>query len=220
MDADQIIKKTIEFVKTEMDGEGSGHDWFHAYRVWKNALLIAEKENVDLLVIQLAALLHDIDDWKFHPTHDDLAGPNHATSWLKSLQVNDEVINHVAEIIQNLSFKGEGSVNKICSIEGKVVQDADRLDALGAIGIARVFSTGAKLGSIIHDPRIPVRTNMTTEEYTNYSGKGTSVNHFHEKLLLLKDLMNTESARRIAKERHDYMLSFLEKFHNEWEGKE
>lgn len=220
MSAEEILKKTIEFVKTEMDGEGSGHDWFHAYRVWKNALLIAETTDADLLVIQLAALLHDIDDWKFHPRHDDLAGPNRATQWLQSLDVNSEIINQVADIIQNLSFKGEGSNNNICSIEGKIVQDADRLDALGAIGIARVFSTGAKLGSVIHDPRIPVRKNMTKEEYTEYSGKGTSINHFHEKLLLLKDMMNTESARRIAKERHNYMISFLAKFQKEWEGSE
>ncbi|MHA2176565.1 MAG: HD domain-containing protein [Candidatus Hodarchaeales archaeon] len=220
MDAVQIIQKTLEFVKTATDGESSGHDWFHAYRVWKNALLIAEGEDVNLLVVQLAALLHDIDDWKFHPKNEDLADSHKVKQWLESLHVKKEVLNHVAGIVQNLSFKGEGSENKIQTIEGKIVQDADRLDALGAIGVARVFATGAKLGSIIHDPRIPVRKNMTTEEYTNYSGKGTSINHFHEKLLLLKDMMNTETGKRIAKERHQYMVSFLNKFHNEWDGKE
>ena len=146
MNTKEILKKTIEFVKTELDGEGSGHDWFHAYRVWKNALLIAETEDADLFVIQLAALLHDIDDWKFHPKHDDLAGPNRATKWLKSLNVNSEIINHVADIIQNLSFKGEGSENKIRSIEGKIVQDADRLDALGAVGKRRTEFHGGGQG--------------------------------------------------------------------------
>ncbi len=214
---EEIIRRTAEYVRSLLEGESSGHDWWHVYRVWKMSLRIAEEEGgVDLFVVQLAALLHDIADWKFHGG-DDTVGPKLAKEWLEKLNVDEEVISHVCEIIENLSFKGAGVRTKMQTKEGMIVQDADRLDALGAIGIARCFATGGKMGNVLHDPEAKPRYHRTFEEYKR--SRSTSINHFYEKLLLLKDMMNTETARRIAEDRHRFMEKFLERFFDEWEGK-
>ncbi|HDD46278.1 MAG TPA: HD domain-containing protein [Candidatus Aenigmarchaeota archaeon] len=215
-DKESIIEQTAEFVKRRLEKEATGHDWWHAYRVWKLSLRIAEEEeNVDLFVIQLAALLHDIADWKFCKGDD--AGAGLAKKWLEKLGLSEDVISHVCEIIKNISFKGARVKTQMKTKEGMIVQDADRLDALGAIGIARCFATGAKLNREIYNPKIKPKLHKTFEEYKK--AESTSINHFYEKLLLLKDLMNTKAAKRIAEERHNFMEQFLERFFREWEGK-
>lgn len=217
MNKEEIIKRTADYVKSRLDGEGSGHDWWHIYRVWKNALHIGKKECADLFVVQLAALLHDIADWKFHEG-DDSIGPKLAGEWLEKLDVDENIISNVCEIIKGISFKGAGVKSKIKTKEGMVVQDADRLDAIGAIGIARAFAYGGHKGREIYNPNIKPEKHETFEQYKN--NKGTTINHFYEKLLLLKDLMNTPSARKIAEERHSFMEQYLDRFFKEWEGKD
>lgn len=212
----EIVQKTAEHVKTLFSGEGSGHDWWHIYRVWQNAKLIAKKEkSVDLFHIELGALLHDIADYKFHGG-DEAIGGKTTSAWLKSLGTDDKDIKAVVHIVDNVSYKG-GEESKMKSIEGKIVQDADRLDAIGAIGIARCFAYGGNVGHEIYNPEIKPNLNMSKEEYKKH--KSTQVNHFYEKLLKLKDLMNTESAKKIALKRHDYMEKYLSEFLAEWEGK-
>lgn len=215
MNREGIIRETEEYVRKTLSGEGSGHDWWHVYRVWKNAVFIGKKEQADLFVIQLAALLHDIADWKFNDG-DEHAGPRAARAWLEKLQVNESVILHVCQIIGDLSFKGAGVKTPMKTIEGKVVQDADRLDAIGAIGIARAFAYGGHKNREIHDPGVKPEMHATFEAYKK--AEGTTINHFHEKLLLLKDLMNTGTAREIASERHLFMEQYLGRFYDEWEG--
>jgi len=217
MNQNEIIKRTADYVKSRLSGEGSGHDWWHVYRVWKTAVEICKKEGADLFVVQLAALLHDIADWKFH-SGDDSIGPKLAREWLEKLDVDKNVISHVCEIIKEVSFKGAGVKSKIKTKEGMVVQDADRLDAIGAIGIARAFAYGGHKGREIYNPNIKPEKHETFEQYKN--NKGTTINHFYEKLLLLKDLMNTSGARKIAQERHCFMEQYLDKFFKEWEGKD
>jgi len=216
MSDEYIVEKTLEFVKERLEGEVSGHDFWHSYRVWKLALRIAKEEgnNVDLLVIQLAALLHDIADWKFNEEE----GIKQIISFLKSLGLSEDRISHICEIIKNISFKGAKVSSKMKTKEGEIVQDADRLDAIGAIGIARCFATGAIRGQVIYDPSIRPNFHRSFEEYK--TAKTTSINHFYEKLLLLKDLMNTKAAKRIAEGRHKFMEQFLERFFDEWEGKD
>ena len=216
MNKELIIKKTEEFVKNKLKGEGSGHDWWHIHRVHKNAIRIAKEEDVDLFVVQLAALLHDIADWKFH-SGDLSVGPKIARGYLESLNVDENTISHVCEIIKEASFKGAGVKLKMKTKEGMVVQDADRLDAIGAIGVARTFAYGGNKNRQIYDPNIKPEKHETAEQYIN--SEGTTINHFYEKLLLLKDLMNTETAKKIAEERHKFMEQFLERFYNEWESK-
>lgn len=216
MNKEEVIKRTADYVKSRLDGEGSGHDWWHIYRVWKTAVNIGEKESADLFVIQLAALLHDIADWKFH-SGDDSVGPKLAREWLEKLDVDENIISHVCEIIKEISFKGAGVKSKIKTKEGMVVQDADRLDAIGAIGIARAFAYGGHKGREIYNPKIKPKKHETFEQYKN--NKGTTINHFYEKLLLLKDLMNTPSARKIAEERHKFMEQYLDRFFKEWKDK-
>ncbi|MFH1065157.1 MAG: HD domain-containing protein [Nanoarchaeota archaeon] len=216
MEKQEVIKQTAEYARKTLEGEGSGHDWWHAYRVWKNAVHIARKENADLFVVELAALLHDIADWKFHDG-DESAGPTKAKEWLESLNVEKNVISHVCEIIKELSFKGAKVKSEIKTKEGMIVQDADRLDAIGAIGIARAFAYGGHKGREIYNPDIKPVMHESFEQYKNTIG--TSINHFHEKLLLLKDLMNTETGKQIAEERHKYMEQYLARFLKEWEGK-
>lgn len=211
-----MVDKTAEYVKEKMAGDSSGHDWWHVHRVWKNAARIGGEEGADMFVVELAALLHDIDDYKFHGG-DETAGPAAAREFLESLGAEENVISHVCEIIKGMSFKGANVSSEMRTIEGKVVQDADRLDALGAIGIARCFATSSKLNLPIYEPSIKPRPHDSFEEYKN--SRSPSINHFHEKLLLLKGLMNTKTARRIAEERHKFMEQFLEEFHSEWEGK-
>ncbi|MBX2990668.1 MAG: HD domain-containing protein [Bacteroidetes bacterium] len=210
-----IIAATAEYVKAKLSGEGSGHDWFHVERVWKNARHIGTEEQVDMFIVELAALLHDIADWKF-AGGDDSAGPREARTWLESLKVDEETIAHVCDIIMNLSFKGAGVKSAMHTREGMVVQDADRLDALGAIGIARAFAYGGHKGSELYNPDVKPEFHTSFEQYKN--SRGNTINHFYEKLLLLKDLMNTETAGKMAEQRHTVMEVFLEQFLAEWNG--
>lgn len=215
MNNQDIVSQTADFVKAKLSGDGSGHDWFHVERVWKNAIHIGKRENVDMFVVELAALLHDIADWKF-ADGDETAGPREARRWLEDLSVDENAIAHVCEIIKDLSFKGARVKTSMKTKEGMVVQDADRLDALGAIGIARAFAYGGHKNREIHNPSITPTLHQSFEQYKNSTS--TTLNHFYEKLLLLRDLMNTQAAKHIAEERHAYMEQFLERFYCEWEG--
>jgi uncharacterized protein len=217
MTSDDIIQSTAAHVKAAMSGEGSGHDWWHVYRVWQNALHIAGREGVDLYVVQTAALLHDLGDHKFHGG-DETVGPRMSREWLESLGVEVSVTDHVSEIIRDLSFKGAGVATAMRTREGMVVQDADRLDAIGAIGIARAFSYGGHKGREMHNPDVPPQMHGSFEQYK--ASTGPTINHFYEKLLLLKDLMNTDAAREIAGERHRFMEQFLAQFLAEWDGRD
>ena len=215
MNRDQIIDRTLAFVKTVLANAEGGHDWWHIYRVWKSAKQIAQYEEVDLFIVELGALLHDIADSKFHDG-DESVGPRKAREFLNSLQVTEEVILHVENIISNISFKGGHIDQKFKSAELDVIQDADRLDALGAIGIARTFNYGGHKNREIFNPDIKPNLNMTKEEYKN--SDAPTLNHFYEKLLLLKDRMNTESGKRMAEQRHKFMKGYLDQFYQEWEG--
>mgnify|MGYP000323572649 CR=1 FL=1 len=214
----KIIKKTIHFVKKELAQAEGGHDWFHVERVFKNTLLIAKEEKVNLTVVSLAALLHDIADSKFHNGNEEI-GPKIAERFLIDENVPQEIITHVVEIIKNMSFKNSfgKNENKFSSIELKVVQDADRLDAIGAIGIARCFNYGGFKNRALYNPEISPNLNLTKEEYKN--SKAPTINHFYEKLLLLKDKMNTTSGKKIAENRHQFMVNYLSQFYDEWNGK-
>lgn len=212
---EQLIAKTEEFVKQEMSTDSTGHDWFHIDRVRKTALEIWEIEKVgDPLIIELAALLHDISDEKLHSTKEE--GEEKLTSFLKQLSLEESKKHQIKEIIETISFKG-GNNHSITSVEAAIVQDADRLDAIGAIGIARAFAYGGKKGQPIYDPSISVRKSMTNEEYRK--GNSSSINHFYEKLLKLKEKMNTTTGREIAERRHAFMEDFLNEFYNDWNGK-
>ncbi len=215
MNNQDIILKTIDFVKVTLSDAEGGHDWWHIYRVWKTAKHIAQNEEVDMLIVELGALLHDIADSKFHAGDEEI-GPRKAKMILESLQVEDEVIIHVVNIIDNISFKGGMLTQKFKSPELDVIQDADRLDALGAIGIARTFNYGGFKGRTIYNPEIKPNLNLTREEYKN--NEAPTVNHFYEKLLLLKDRMNTLTGRKMAEERHAFMLTYLDQFYKEWDG--
>jgi uncharacterized protein len=212
----EIIDQTVAFVKTELATAETGHDWWHIYRVWKTAKTLATTESVDMYVVELGALLHDIADSKFH-NGDEEIGPAKARDFLQSLSVEPAVIDHVEAIIRNISFKGGQYEQQFHSPELDVVQDADRLDAIGAIGIARTFNFGGYKGRVMYDPEIKPNLNMTKEEYK--AGEAPTINHFYEKLLLLKDKMNTETGKRLAQGRHEYMEKFLEEFDAEWEGR-
>ncbi|MDC0105204.1 HD domain-containing protein [Bacteroidia bacterium] len=211
----QPILDTITFVKQELKNAEGGHDWWHIERVWKTAKHIAKTEQVDLLVVELSALLHDIADSKFHDG-DESIGPQKASAFLHTLEIEENVINHVIHIIENISFKGGKEAQTFQSMELDVVQDADRLDALGAIGIARTFNYGGFKNREIYNPTIPSNLNMTKEEYKKSTAP--SINHFYEKLLLLQELMNTATGKAMAAKRHQFMESYLEQFYSEWEG--
>jgi len=211
-----IIQQTAEHVRQLLSGEGSGHDWFHIERVHRTALAMAGEEQADLFVVELAALLHDVADWKF-AGGDHEAGPRAARSWLELLAVPTVVIDHVCEIIASLSFKGAGVATTMRTLEGQVVQDADRLDALGAIGIARAFAYGGHKGRALYDPAVAPESHDSFEAYKKNTGP--TINHFYEKLLLLQDRMNTTAGKRLAAARHDFMDRYLEQFFAEWEGK-
>ena len=208
------ISKTIAFVKEQLNGAEAGHDWFHTERVWKIGKKISEKEGGNLLVVELSALLHDIADPKFHNGDEELA-ITISSNFMNSLEVPQDIIKEVLNIIQNISFKNRGEATSNLSLELQIVQDADRIDAIGAIGIARTFNFGGFKNNLMYNPAIPPKLNMSKEEYKK--SNGTTINHFYEKLLLLKDLMNTETAKKIASERHDFMLKFLDEFYKEWE---
>jgi uncharacterized protein len=217
MSSEEIIEKTIEFVKETLANAEGGHDWFHIERVYKNGLLIAKNERVNTFVVQLGALLHDIADSKFH-NGDESKGPKVAREFLFKLNVDSLVIEHVVNIIENISFnKSLENTELFISEELKVVQDADRLDAIGAIGIARCFNYGGFKNRPLYDPDIAPNLNMSKEIYK--ASNSPTINHFYEKLLLLKNKMNTKTGKQIAKNRHEYMLDFLDQFYSEWNGK-
>lgn len=204
---------TINFVKEKLEGAEAGHDWFHIERVWKLSKKIAEKEGGNLEVIELSALLHDIADPKFHNGDETLA-LKISQNFLEEIHVNAELIEQVLFVIKNISFKNRAEAPENPPLELQIVQDADRLDAIGAIGIARTFNFGGFKNNLMYHPEIKPNLGMNKEEYKK--SNGTTINHFYEKLLFLKDLMNTETAKRIASERHDFMLQFLDEFYKEW----
>jgi uncharacterized protein len=214
-----IAEATERFVRERLGNETTGHDWHHTDRVRRMALRLASEEAsrapaIDLLVVELAALLHDVEDWKF--SGDETAAPRAAASWLTGQGLDPARTAHVAEIVETLSFKGAGVPTPMGTIEGAIVQDADRLDAIGAIGIARTFAYGGFKGSMIHDPEQPAQPHDSFAAYR--ASAGSTTNHFYEKLLLLKDRMNTEAAKAIAADRHRYLEEFLNRFHDEWLG--
>jgi uncharacterized protein len=212
-----VIEKTEEYVKKVLEDKCISHDWWHVYRVWKNAVVIGEQEGVDLFVVQLAALLHDIADWKFNGG-DILIGPRLVREWLEKMDVRESVISHVCEIVIDMPFKGAGVKSEMETKEGEVAQDADRLDAIGAVGIFRAFAYGGYRRREIYNPDIKPERHNSFAQYRNSTG--TIINHFYEKLLLLKDLMNTGTARKMAEERHAFMELYLDRFFREWEGEQ
>ena len=207
------ITLTINFVKEKLEGAEAGHDWFHIERVWKLSKKIAEKEGGNLELIELSALLHDIADPKFHNGDETLA-LKISKDFLEEIHVNAELIEQVLFVIKNISFKNRAEAPENPPLELQIVQDADRLDAIGAIGIARTFNFGGFKNNLMYHPEIKPNLGMNKEEYKK--SNGTTINHFYEKLLLLKDLMNTETAKKIASERHNFMLQFLDEFYKEW----
>ena len=219
MEENQLIQNTIDFVKHELKNAEGGHDWFHIERVFNTSKLILNHEDGDSLIVQLAALLHDIADPKFHGGDENI-GPETAKSFLESQLVDDKTISHVTDIIKYMSFKNSLDKNNrktFTSKELHIVQDADRLDAIGAIGIARAFNYGGFKNMELYNPEVPPHLNMTKEQYKK--SKAPTINHFYEKLLLLKDKMNTQTGKRLAQERHEFMECFLEQFYKEWDGK-
>lgn len=216
MNNEEIISKTVDFVKNSLENAEGGHDWWHVYRVWKLSKTLAQKEGVEnMLVIELGALLHDIADSKFHEG-DEEVGPKMAREFLESLNLEEDIIYHIELIIKNISFKGGNHTQNFKSPELDIIQDADRLDALGAIGIARTFNYGGFKQRKLYDPNIKPNLNMTKEEYKKSTAP--TINHFYEKLLLLKDKMNTQSGKQMAQSRHEFMEKYLEQFYQEWEG--
>jgi uncharacterized protein len=214
-DQEIVIKKTMAFVKEVLKDAEGGHDWWHINRVWKLSKQIAKTESVNLFVVELGALLHDIADSKFH-NGDEKVGPHKARKFLNSLTVEDKVIIHIENIISNISFKGGNLTQKFKSPELDVIQDADRLDAMGAIGIARAFNYGGYKNRGLYNPEIPPKLDMTQEEYKKSSAP--TLNHFYEKLLLLKDRMNTKTGKSMAAHRHRFMNQYLNEFYKEWNG--
>ncbi|MEZ7946452.1 MAG: HD domain-containing protein [Flavobacteriaceae bacterium] len=216
MNKEQIILNTIDFVKETLEDAEGGHDWFHIERVYKNALLISENEKVDRFIVQLGALLHDIADAKFY-NGDESIGPKKAREFLKKQYVDEDIIIHIENIILFISYKSSlDTSKKFTSPELDVIQDADRLDAIGAIGIARCFNYGGFKNRSLYDPEIEPNLEMTKEQYKKSTTP--TINHFYEKLLLLKDKMNTKTGQLLAKERHGYMEQFLQQFYEEWNG--
>lgn len=213
MNRNKIIEEVKKYLKKTFKGEATGHDWWHAWRVWKMSKEIAQKEGGNLFIIELAALLHDIADWKFHDGNIK-AGSEKAKTLLKKLGVDDKSIKHICHIIDNVSFKGAGVKNEIKTKEGMIVQDADRLDVIGAIGIARTFAYGGFKGREIYNPEIKPKLHKSFEEYKD--SKSTSINHFYEKLLLLKDRLNTKTAKKITQKRHKFLENYLKQFFEEW----
>lgn len=212
---EQIIKDTADYIKDKLEGEGSGHDWWHIYRVWQLAKHISMKEGADTFKVELGALLHDIADWKFNEG-DEKAGGREAKKWLQSIGVTETICDEVAFIVDNVSFKGAKVENTMKGLEGMIVQDADRLDAIGAIGIARTFAYGGFKQREMYNPDIKPEIHESFEAYKN--SNSNTINHFYEKLLFLKDMMNTKTAKAMAEERHKYMEGFLKEFFEEWEG--
>jgi len=215
MNQETVIQHTIEFVKQMLSDAEGGHDWWHIYRVWKLSKQIAQTEKVDIFIVELGALLHDIADSKFNDGDEEI-GPRKAREFLSSLHVQEDVINHVENIISNISFKGGRHTQNFKSPELDVIQDADRLDAIGAIGIARTFNYGGHKNREIYNPEIEPNLSMTKKEYKN--SDAPTINHFYEKLLLLKERMNTDTGKSMAEHRHKFMEQFLDEFYKEWDG--
>lgn len=210
MNQEEIIKKTREYIQSKMDGDGTGHDWWHIYRVCETAKEIGKKEKADLFVVELAALLHEIGDWKTA----EAGNYDFIQTWLSELGVDQQIIDHIENIVKNVSFRGINLGCQVDTLEGKVVQDADRLDAIGAIGIARCFTYGGSRGRVLYDPSVK-------PDPENYHKKVSedSLSHFHEKLFLIKDLMNTSVGMDMAIERDKFLREFFDRFMDEWEGK-
>ncbi len=215
MNQEAVIQKTIDFVKEVLSDAEGGHDWWHIYRVWKLSKHIAQTEDVNNFIVELGALLHDIADFKFHNGNEEI-GPRKAREFLSSLDVEEDIIVHIGNIISNISFKGGKHTQKFKSPELDVIQDADRLDAMGAMGVTRTFNYGGHKGREIYNPEIKPNLNMTKEEYKN--SNSPTLNHFYEKLLLLKDRMNTNTGKSMAEHRHKFMEQFLDEFYKEWNG--
>jgi len=213
--ASSIIDKTCKFVEDKLSGDGSGHDWWHIFRVWTLAKKIAVEEKAQVEIVELGALLHDIADWKFHDG-DDSIGPAIAREFLNNQNVEPNVSDSVVEIISTVSYKGAGVATPMKTLEGKIVQDADRLDAIGALGIARTFAYGGYKNRLIYHPDEKPVLHKSYEDYKK--NEGHTINHFYEKLLLLKQRMNTNTGKRIAEGRHKFMQSFLDQFYKEWDG--
>jgi uncharacterized protein len=209
----ELVCRVAEHIKAKFASESSGHDWHHIHRVWKVARQIGAREAVNQEVVELGALVHDIADWKFHDG-DDSVGPREAERLLKIEGASAEVIEQVVEIVATISYKGAGVTTDMKSLEGQCVQDADRLDAMGAIGIARCFAYGGHAGRLMYDPEAPPVMHATAEAYK--ASKGHSLNHFYEKLFLLKDRMNTETGKAMAEERHRFMEQYVAQFLQEW----
>jgi len=210
-----VIEAIADEVRAKLDGESSGHDWWHIHRVWQMARRLGQNYDVDMLVVELAALLHDIADWKFHGG-DEMVGPRVARSILERHQVQEDVIRAVCSIISEISFKGARVPSEPSTIEAKIVQDADRLDAIGAIGIARAFAYGGYVRQTMHDPDTQPVIHMSKEE--DISNRSSTINHFHEKLFLLTERMNTRETKEIAQNRHEYMQAYILRFQKEWDG--
>ena len=213
--ASSIIDKTCKFVEDKLSGDGSGHDWWHIFRVWTLAKKIAVEEKAQVEIVELGALLHDIADWKFHDG-DDSIGPAIAREFLNNHNVEPNLSDSVVEIISTVSYKGAGVATPMKTLEGKIVQDADRLDAIGALGIARTFAYGGYKNRLIYHPDEKPVLHESYEDYKK--NEGHTINHFYEKLLLLKERMNTNTGKRIAEGRHKFMQSFLDQFYREWDG--
>lgn len=211
MNKDEITNKTADFVKEIMSEESSGHDWWHIYRVWNLARKIAEKENANIFIVEMAALLHDVEDWKLK---ESLQTDGKVKEWFVKVNISEKEINEILHIIENISYKGANVAENPLTIEGKIVQDADRIDAIGAIGVARAFAYGGSKGRELYNPEIEPEMHNDFAAYK--SSKGHTINHFYEKLLLLKDRMNTETAKQIAIKRHEFLITFLENFNKEW----
>ena len=215
MDKQVILDKTRDYIKKELSGDGSGHDWWHVVRVTKTAMQIGIKEGADLFIIELGAMLHDLGDFKFH-NGDVTVGPRMVTEWLQSIDVDSTTINRIVTIVKEISYKGSDVKTPMSTLEGEIVQDADRLDAMGAIGIARTFAYGGSKNREIHNPNAKPKNHDNFEDYKNSTSP--TINHFYEKLLLLKDRMNTETAIKMALKRHEFMVDYLNQFYKEWEG--
>lgn len=215
MDKQTILDKTRDYIKLELSGDGSGHDWWHIVRVTKTAMQIGIKEGADLFIVELGAMLHDLGDFKFH-NGDDTVGPRMVSEWLGKMKLDSETIKKVVDIVKEISYKGSEVETPMSTLEGEIVQDADRLDAIGAIGIARTFAYGGSKNREMHNPEIKPENHDNFEDYKN--SKAPTINHFYEKLLLLKDRMNTDTAKKMALNRHEYMKEYLNQFYKEWEG--
>jgi len=211
----EVLARTVEYVKAELAGAEGGHDWWHIERVWNNTRHLLQTENADPLIAQLGALLHDIADAKFHDG-DERIGPRKTGQFLRAMGVAEEIVTHVENIVRHISFKGGNFESSFQSLELDLVQDADRLDAMGAIGIARAFNYGGFKGRALYDPAVAPVLNMSKEDYKNSTAP--TINHFYEKLLLLRDRMNTETGKKMAWERHQFMEEYLKQFYKEWNG--